>query len=305
MKHDWFKGVVVPLVTPLTASEELDEPAMRKIVQRQLDAGVDVLFVLGSAGEGPMLDSKTQRRVVTVVTEAVEGRVPVLAGVTDNSVALVLNRLEDLAEMGVKAGVCTLPYYGWYESPAAEIEFFATLAEKSPVPLIPYNLPRVVKVSIKPETIRDLYGHPNIAGLKDTNTDLTAMEGIAGDPARPPDFRYLPGNSSLAFQLLQAGADGFVTAPANVMPEIAVGIYRHYRQGRSHLAKSLGECLAKLNETGKCPTTPGGLKVALELQGVCSRRTVRPWPQADSEDERKVRGILTAVQEMYAPLASV
>jgi len=305
MSYDWLRGVVVPLVTPLAEMGELDEPALRRIVGRQLEAGVHILFVLGSAGEGPMLGRQTQRRAARVVMDATEGRVPVVAGVTDNSVALVMERLQELAGIGVKAGVCTLPYYGWYDNPSGEIEFFATLADRSPIPLIPYNLPRVVKVSVKLETIRELYGHPNVAGFKDTNTDLEAMERIAADATRPSDFRYMPGNSSLTYQLLQAGADGFVAAPANIFPEIAVGVYRQHLQGRNDVAKSLGACLAKLNQIGRCPTTPAGIKVALEVMGVCSRRTVRPWPQADAEDESKVRGILSAVREMYAPFGSL
>jgi len=299
MAYDWFKGVVVPLVTPLTERETLDTAAMTRLVQRQVEAGVDALFVLGSAGEGPMLSTAMQRDVVRLACEVASGRVPVLAGASDNSLALVLERLEDLATLGIRAGVCTLPYYGWYDNPAGEIAFFGGLADRSPVPVIPYNLPRVVGVSLKAETVRALYGHPNIAGLKDTNTDVAAMEAIARDPARPPEFKYLPGNSALASRLLAAGANGFVPAPANIKPEPAVALYSAHCRGDEMLAQEMGRCLGKLNEILSHPTTPGGIKMALEVLGVCSRRTFRPWPQADAEDERIVRGVLEVVDAMY------
>lgn len=299
-KYSWLGGVVVPLVTPLTEDEQLDEAALGKIIHRQLDAGVQALFVLGSAGEGPMLNGQTRHQVIRVTVETVDDQVPVLAGAIDNSVALVLKRLEEMAGMGMKAGVCTLPYYGWYDDTKAAVEFFTTVADKSPIPIIVYNLPRAVGISIKPEITRELYHHPNIAGIKDTNADLEAMEAIAGDPRRPANFKYLFGNSSVACRLFQAGAEGMVCAPANVMPGLAVDLYRRHGQGKVDAARKLSCCLSELCKIFKCPTTCGGIKVALELQGICSRCTVCPWPQAGKQDEEEVSKILSRVKRMYS-----
>ncbi|MGQ9555003.1 MAG: dihydrodipicolinate synthase family protein [Anaerolineae bacterium] len=298
MGNGWFEGVVVPLVTPLTEHEQVDEEAMQRLVERQLAAGVDALFVLGSAGEGPMLTRKVQRQVVRVTVATVGGRVPVLAGVSDNSVALVLDRLEEMADLGATAGVSTLPFYGWYDSAVAATEFFTMLADRSPIPLVPYNLPRVTGFSLTLETIQSFYGHPNIPGIKDTNTDQPAMEAVASDPKRPREFKYLPGNTSLAFHLLERGADGFVPASANVRPDIAVRLYRSFREGRKDEAKGLLACLLTLNEVARHPTNPAGLKVALDILGLCSRRTPRSWPQAGPQDEVRVAQILARVDSM-------
>lgn len=297
--YDWLCGVVVPMVTPLAEGEKLDEIALRRIISEQVDAGVHALFVLGSVGEGPMMDSRMRRRVIELTVEAVRERIPVLAGASDNSVVLVLKRLKEMAEMGVKAGVCTLPYYGWYDNPASAIEFFTSVADASPIPIIVYNLPRVVGASIKPETTRRLYHHPNIAGIKDTDTDIRAMEAIASDPGRPHKFKYLFGNSSLAYKLFKAGADGIVCAPANVMPNLCVALYQNYCRGNMEVARKLSDFLSELCKIFRHPTTCGGIKVALELQGICSRRTIRPWPQAGSQDREEVKKILNKVHRMY------
>jgi len=298
-KYDWLGGVVVPLVTPLTEDEKLDEKALHRIISGQLEAGVHALFVLGSVGEGPMMDSLMRRQVIKLTVETVSGRIPVLAGASDNSVALVLTRLKEMAEMGVKAGVCTLPYYGWYDDSKSAVEFFTSVADESPIPIIVYNLPRVVGVAIKPEITRKLYHHPNIAGIKDTDTDTRAMEAIASDPARPGGFKYLFGNSSIAYKLFKAGADGIVCAPANVMPKLCVDLYQNYSRENMEVVRKLSNALSELCRIFRYPTTCGGIKVALELQGICSRRTIRPWPQANGKDEEEVKKILDKVHQMY------
>ena len=251
-----------------------------------------------------MLPQAIRREVISKTVEIVAGRVPVLAGVMDCSVANVLERLEEAAGLGAIAGVSTLPFYGWTDYPAGAVVFFETLADKSPIPVVPYNLPMRVKITMQPDTIRALYGHPNIPGIKDTNTDQAEMEAIAGDPDRPASFKYLAGNTGLAAHLMAAGADGFVPSPANVMPGACVAIYDQHRAGNPKVAAAIGQCMAKLNDINKRPSTSGGLKIALEIKGICSRYTMRPWPQADDADEQAVREILAEVERMYAPFNS-
>ncbi len=297
--NEWLGGVVVPVVTPLTENESLDEEAMGKILTRLLTAGVHGIFVMGSVGEGPMLNSRVVQQVLKLTVEIVGNRAPVLAGASDNSTHLVLERLNEMTRHGVKAGVCTTPYYGWHDNEKATIEFFTTIADKSPIPIVIYNLPRATGICLRPETVRKLYGHPNIVGIKDTNNDLAAMEYVAGDPDRSHNFRYLFGNSSFCFQLFQAGADGVVCAPANVLPQLAVELYRKYRQGELDIARQLGVCLAELCQIFNYPTTCGAIKAALELQGICSRRTVHPWPQASQQDMSMIDAILQKVQNDF------
>lgn len=304
MKNDWFKGVVVPLVTPLTSRQAVDVPALESLIERQISAGVNGIFVLGSAGEGPLLTRAMQHQVVRTALQLTAGQVPVLAGVTDNSVELVLERIEEFAPLGIKAAVATLPYYGWSDNPACAVEFFTAVADRSPLPVVPYNLPKVVRVAMNAATIREFYGHPNIAGVKDTNTDQATMEELAADAGRPKEFKYLPGNSALALHLLKLGADGFVPAPGNVMPEVATRLYADFLDGRLASAQALADCLGELNKVGNYPTTTGGIKMAMELLGLCSRTTVRPWPQANAQHAEQVSAILGRVQAMLASVAA-
>ena len=293
-------GVIVPLVTPLTTDGQLDEPALERLLTMQLDAGVDAIFVLGSSGEGPMLPQTICRQVVRRTVAAVAGRLPVLVGVSDCSTANVLARLRQAAEWGAEAGVATLPFYGWTDYPAGAVAFFTSLGDASPLPVVPYNLPMRVHVVMSPDTIRELYGHPNLLGIKDTNSDVAAMEGIAADPRRPATFAYLPGNTGQAIHLMGLGAEGFVPSPANVMPQACVGMVAAFRAGQLERANYLGRCMNELNAILKLPSTPGGLKMALELKGLCGRTVAPPWQQAGPAEQQAVADILAQVETMLA-----
>jgi 4-hydroxy-tetrahydrodipicolinate synthase len=293
-------GVIVPLVTPLTADGQLDEPALERLLAMQLEAGVDAVFVLGSSGEGPMLPLGICREVVRRTVDLVAGRLPVLVGVSDCSTANVLARLRQAAEWGADAGVATLPFYGWADYPAGAVAFFTGLGDASPLPVIPYNLPMRVHVSMSPDTMRALYGHPNLPGIKDTNSDVAAMEAIAADPQRPASFAYLPGNTGQAIHLMGLGAEGFVPSPANVMPAACVAMVAAFRAGQLERADYLGRCMNELNAILKLPSTPGGLKIALELMGICSRTVAHPWQQASSVEQQAVAAIVARVETMLA-----
>ena len=112
MHQNKLKGIVTALVTPLTAGGELDEEALARLVDTQLVGRIHALFVLGSVGEGPMMPDRLYQRAVCLVSQLLHGRIPLLCGVSDNSVARCLDRLRIAVEAGARYGVMTLPYYG-------------------------------------------------------------------------------------------------------------------------------------------------------------------------------------------------
>ncbi len=299
-KYHWLSGVVTPLVTPLTKEERLDLPALERLVKKQIESKVQGLFVLGSVGEGPLLLSSVRKEVVRQILFLSRNKVVVLVGVMDNSVTLVLEKLKKLEGLGVSGGVVTLPYYGWTGSNREAIDFFLTLADKSPLPIIVYNLSRVVHKEIGLEVVEHLFGHPNIAGIKDSNADNQEMKQILRSPKKPPTFKVLIGNSFFAGEMLFEGAAGIVSVHSNFMPELIVDIYISTQRKDRKRVNHLQELILELQKVLKCPNTVGGVKCALEILGVCSRRTVRSWPQADEEDNREITGILTTVRKRYS-----
>jgi len=299
---DLPRGVVVPLATPLTERETLDIPALRQLVQVQLRAGADALFPLGSCGEGAMLPEDVRRQVIRNALEAADGMVPLYVGASDNSVALVLERISRLAETGAAAAVLTLPYYGWNDDQECALAFFVETADRSPLPIIAYNLPRLTGSSLTLATVKALAGHPNIIALKDTRNDYEGMQAVACCPERQGRLSHLIGNSSLAGRLMQDGADGIVSTLGNCYPYLVEQLWQSHLKGDQKMMERCTEILAELSPMLNLPTTPGGIKCALELRGVGTARTARPWPQAKSEHRQKIKALMDKADAALAEL---
>ncbi len=297
-------GVVTALVTPLSPDGRPDLPALERLIERQVAAGVHGLFVLGSVGEGPLLGDAEYREVARCAARAVRGRSLLLGGASDNSVGRVLERLHWLAEAGVAAGVLTLPYYGWPPRVPESVGFFRTVAARSPLPIVAYDLAKAVGWQMPPALVTALFEIPNLLGLKCTHGDFAAMAAIAAMPERPAHFSFLPGNSRLAGRLYAHGADGVVSTPANVHPEPFVAMYRAAMEGRfdrvAELDQTVVPPLADLIE--RLPTGAASIKAAFELKGWAGRHTVPPWPQAGDQEMETIRQALAAVESSLAGL---
>lgn len=296
MRQEKLKGIVTALVTPLTAAGELDEEALGRLIHLQVEGGIHGLFVLGSVGEGPMMPDRLYERAIRLAGQFVGGRIPLLCGVSDNSVGRCLDRLQCAAGAGAAYGVMTLPYYGWTGRPADGLRFFREVAERSPLPIVAYNLPKNIHWDMTEDFVRELFHISNLAGLKDTRNELEAMARIAADPSRPSQFFYMPGNSALAARLFAAGADGLVSTPSNVCPQLFARLWNACQGQQEHEVARLSEIVRTLCGILTLPTGPSGIKCALELRGVCRRYTLSPWPQAGREEEEKIRQILDRVE---------
>ncbi len=291
-------GVVTALVTPLQVNGRLDGLGLDRLIEAQISAGVNGIFILGSVGEGPLLADDVANEVVRRTVARVARRVTVYAGASDNSVVRCRHRIDRLATHGVDYAVLTLPYYNWPERVGESVRFFARVAADSPLPLLAYNLPKAVGWRMPVAAIEELYEIPNLAGLKDTHGELADLEAVASSPRRPPHFSYLIGNSSLAGRLFRKGANGVVTTPANVYPAPFVALWAAYREGRFNLLDTIDrEWIAPVVRLlDAMPTGASAIKGMLELQGVCQCHTVAPWPEADKEDLARLEVVRASIE---------
>src|SRR5262249_46094961 len=157
--------------------DELDLQGLERLVEHLITGGVHGLFVLGSTGEGPSLTHRLQREMVERTTELVAGRVPVLVGITDPSLAEALDLAEFAADAGAQAVVAAPPPY-FPPSQAELVAFMERLAEEQPLPLLLYNMPGMTKVRFEPDTVRRLMEVEKIAGLKDSSADMIAFHRV-------------------------------------------------------------------------------------------------------------------------------
>jgi dihydrodipicolinate synthase/N-acetylneuraminate lyase len=290
-----LRGVIAALVTPLDERGQLDENALERLLAHVVGAGADGVSPAGSTGEGARLTRRQRLRLAARVRALVPNRLPVLPGVPLTSVEEGIAELAELADLGVTAALVPPPTY--YPLDDDEVlRLYELLADRSPVPLLLYNIPIFTKVSISPAVIGRLCAHPAIAGIKDSSRDMEyfnrvlAAVGTAGGASTPGgtstgrgtstggdfEFAVFTGSDTLLLPSLDAGAAGTIAASVNLVPELAIGTRRAFAEGASEPAKARQRHLAEVVHACRCGSFPAGWKAALEEAGLCASRMVAP-----------------------------
>ena len=166
-----FRGIIPPLVTPLTARDQLDEAGLQRLVEHVIEGGVSGIFILGTTGEAPSLSYRLRGELIRRVCDLVEGRVPVLVGITDTAFVESIHMAMVAYEAGAAAVVLTTPYY----FPAGQTEligYVEHVVQELPLPLMLYNMPSLTKVWFEIDTLRQLADIETIVGVKDSSGDL-------------------------------------------------------------------------------------------------------------------------------------
>ncbi|ELY52973.1 dihydrodipicolinate synthase family protein [Natronolimnohabitans innermongolicus] len=287
-----LSGITCPVVTPFEAdSSEIDETAFTDLLEFLLENDVDGVFPCGTTGEFASLTPEERRRVHELAVETVDGEVPVLAGAAATSVDEAVEYAEHAAEIGADAAVVTEPYFHGPNAPAGNQRFFEAVSDRSPLPILLYNIPPCTGGSIALETIAALADHENVLGLKDSSGDLEYF--LSALRRTPEDFLLLQGYDALLVPALRMGADGGLNAGSNVAPAQYVDLYETVDGDRGRERQDAIEPLFDACAThGFAPAT----KTALEYRGVIPSDAVRP-PLVSVPDDGQA-AIETGVDEL-------
>src|SRR5689334_5522146 len=169
-----FTGCGTALVTPFRRDSSLDEPALHRLVRRQIDAGINFLVPCGTTGENPTLSRHEQLRVVEITREEAAGRVPVLAGAGGYNTAEVIALAKEFESMGVDGILSVTPYYN-KPTPEGLYQHYKAIADAVPLPIVVYNVPGRTGVNVDVATIVRLSAVPNIIGVKEASGNMTQM----------------------------------------------------------------------------------------------------------------------------------
>jgi len=259
-----FKGILTALVTPFRGGE-IDEPALRGLVERQLEAGVTGLVPCGSTGESATLSHDEHRRVVEIVIDAAAGRVPVVAGTGSNSTREAIELTAHARDAGAAAALLLSPYYN---KPTQEgiHNHYAEIAHATGFPLIVYNIPGRTASNILPETLARLADLPEVVGVKEACGDIDQIAHVIAQC--PAEFSVLSGDDALVLPLLAVGSQGGISTTSNVVPEQMVALYDSWQAGDTTRSLALHQALLPLFDILFCETNPIPVKAALELMGL-------------------------------------
>ena len=297
--RDRFHGIIPPMVTPLTEDLTLDVDALERLVSHLVDGGVHGLFILGSCGEGPVLSPNIQRELISRTTALVAGRIPVLVGITDACVAESVALAGHAADAGADAVVAAAPFYFPISQPQLA-QWAEQLATKVPLPMLFYNMPAMVKISIEPETMRRLCQCPNIVGFKDSSFDLPLFEQLTSiGRAERPEWAIFVGPEEFLPAAHACGGDGAIPGGANIAPQLFAAMYDALVEGRNDLVASLHERANLLQPLYALGGQPGsfivGIKTAVAMLGLCGETFAGEFAALGDAPRGQVREILTSL----------
>jgi 4-hydroxy-tetrahydrodipicolinate synthase len=258
-----FEGVLTALVTPLRDGA-IDETALRDLVERQIDAGIDGLVPCGSTGESATLSHAEHRRVVEIVVQATRGRVPVVAGTGSNNTAEAIELTRHAKEAGADGALLISPYYN---KPTQEglVAHFAEIGRACAFPLIVYNIPSRTGSNILAPTMARIAEIEQVVGDKEASGDLVQTAEVI---ARcPDDFAVLSGDDALTLPMLSIGGRGVISVTSNLAPAEMVGMVRAFRGGDVEHARRVHFRLLPLFDVLFCETNPIPVKAAMAALG--------------------------------------
>lgn len=291
-----LRGIVPPLITPLTESWQLDCAGLEQLVAHVVNGGVHGLFLLGTTGEGPSLPYALRRELVRRVCTQVGECVPVLVSITDTVFEESIALAQVAADAGAAAVVVAPPYY----FPASQHEltaYFRRLSLAIPLPFYLYNLPSLTKVTIGEEVLRRSLELPNCRGLKDSSGNLHYFKRMQRIVAETRSHSIFVGPEELLVDSLLAGGDGGISGGANAWPELYTAIFSWAERGNWAEAQMAQQRVLEISERiysigGYGATVTKALKAVLSTMGICGSTPCTPHVGWAEDELRTLDGTL-------------
>jgi 4-hydroxy-tetrahydrodipicolinate synthase len=260
-----FQGCGTALVTPFASDGSLDEKALRALVQRQLDAGIDFLVPCGTTGENPTLSREEHLRVVSITMEAAKGKIPVLAGAGGYNTAEVVELANQIEALGPDGILSVTPYYN---KPTQEglYQHYRALAAETRLPIIVYSVQGRTGVNVEPATVRRLAEIDNIIGIKEASGSIGQIGRICAEA--PDGFAVLSGDDALTLPVLAVGGHGLISVASNVIPKEMTELVRAGMQGDFARCRELHRRYAALMDVLFIESNPGPVKAAMAALGL-------------------------------------
>jgi len=283
-----FKGSIVAIVTPFN-NGLVDEEKLRELVEFQIAGGTDAIVPCGTTGESSTLDYEEHDRVVEIVINQVNKRVPVIAGTGSNSTAEAIEMSQHARKLGADGCLLVTPYYN---KPTQEglYRHYTAIANAVAIPQILYNVPGRTGVNLLPETVARLAEHKNIVAIKEATGSLqqaSEILALCGDK-----IDVLSGDDFITFPMMACGAKGVISVLANIMPKAVGDLTDAFYAGDMGAARKLHLDTLKISNAMFIESNPVPVKTALGLMGKCSDEVRMPLCPLSDANKAKLAAIM-------------
>lgn len=280
-----FKGCFTALITPFRDGK-VDEKAFKSLVDWQIKEGIHGIVPCGTTGESPTLSHKEHMRVTELAIEAAKGRVPVIAGTGSNSTEEAIELAKHAEKAGATVQLMVTPYYN---KPTQEglYRHFKAVHDSCRLPIIIYNIPPRSVIDMTIDTMARLAELPRIIGMKDATNDLTRP--VRTKLAIGPKFNLLSGEDGTALAFLAQGGHGCISVTSNVAPKLCAEMHIAWQKGNVAKAQAINERLMPLHHALFIETSPGPIKYAASLLGLCTAELRLPLCEIQESTKARVR----------------
>jgi 4-hydroxy-tetrahydrodipicolinate synthase len=287
-----FTGTGTALVTPFRRDGSLDENTLRKLVQRQIHAGVNFLVPCGTTGESPTLTHEEHLRVVSITVQESNGNIPVLAGAGGYNTGEVIDMARDLTRIGADGFLSVTPYYN---KPTQEglYQHFCAIANSTSLPIILYSVQGRTGVNIEPTTVARLSKVPNIIGIKEASGNISQMAAILNQVN--DDFTVLSGDDAITLPLIALGGRGVISVVSNEIPEEMSRMVSLAMGGRFVEAREIHRRYHSLMEVNFVESNPGPVKAAMAEMMLLEPAWRLPLVGPQPTSMARIRGVLESL----------
>ncbi|WP_292892518.1 4-hydroxy-tetrahydrodipicolinate synthase [Nonlabens sp.] len=282
-------GTGVALVTPFNAQGTVDHPALARIVNYQVENGIDYLVVLGTTGESVTLSKQEKKEVIHTIQQANDGRLPLVIGIGGNDTAVVVNELKTADITGFDAILSVSPSYN---KPTQEgiYQHFKAVSEASPLPIILYNVPGRTSSNMSVETVVRLAAFENVVAIKEAAGDLVqAMKMIQ---YTPKDFLVISGDDMIANAMTLAGGAGVISVIGQAMSQDFSDMIRYALNGDVDESYEVHYKIASVIDMIFEQGNPAGIKALLQHLELCSDEVRLPLVKADADLQNRLNTFL-------------
>ena len=280
-----FRGVFTAIITPFRLNGDVDEEALKRFIDFQIENGIDGIVPCGTTGESPTLSHDEHDRVIELAVKFVNKRVTVIAGTGSNSTAEAIRLTSHAKEAGADAVLLVNPYYNKPTQKGLYLHFKA-IAEAVDIPCVVYNIKGRTAVNVETETLVKLMNDcKNIIAVKEASGDLNQMKDVIAK--RKEGFSVLSGDDNITLDLIEAGGDGVISVASNLVPDKMVKMVHTALDGDTGKARELEEELADLFRVEFIETNPIPIKTALAMIGMCEEVFRLPMCELEKPEHRE------------------
>ena len=284
MKETIFTGAATAIVTPLNENG-VDFEAFGRLIDWQINEGIDAIVVAGTTGEGSTLTDEEHKAVIKYCVDKVSGRVPVIAGTGSNDIAYAVSLTKYACEAGADAMLVVTPYYN-KATQNGLIKSFTAIADASTKPCILYNVPSRTGCNLKPESCAVLAKHPNIVAIKEASGDISQVAEIAhlcGD-----ELDIYSGNDDQIIPLMSLGGKGVISVLSNILPRETSEMCHKFLDGDIAAARKMQLELLPLISSLFCEVNPIPVKAAVAAMGFCDNYLRLPLTPMEEQNEARL-----------------